>query len=151
MKKRYSDSGRGLALLALRPSGKLKKSVLGENFLHDSHGSDYHHGDRRVARPNIGKKSLSSRPTASSMSLIALLALLALDSNQTNPLRGSSCTNGFSNRSSSDFSPNSMGSVVVSMRRTGLRGCLQYPAMQVRKHYVRTQLTQYLPRLIHLI
>ena len=34
------------------------------------------------------------------------------------------------------------------MRGTGRRGDLQYPTMQVRKHYVRTQLTQYLPRLI---
>ena len=44
------------------------------------------------------------RPTAPSMSLIALLALLALDSNATNPLHGSRCTNGFSTGPPSDFS-----------------------------------------------
>ena len=84
MKKRYSDTGRGLALLALRPSGKLKKSVLGENFLHDSHSSDYHHGDRRVARPNLGKKPLSS-PTNGVVGVPDHLARLGLEPDEPSP------------------------------------------------------------------
>ena len=57
--KRYIDAGRGLTLLALRPSEKLK-GVLGEDCLHDSRSSYYHHGDRRVDRPNLGNKPLST-------------------------------------------------------------------------------------------
>ena len=86
--------GRGLAPLALRPSGELKKGVLGRILCMTV--------DVRIIIMTIGgslvqtsARNLSlARPTASPMSLIALLAL---DLNvTTNPLRGSRCTNGFS-------------------------------------------------------
>ena len=76
MKKRYIDVGRGLALLALRPSGKLK-SVL-EDCLDDSRSSYYHHGDRRASRPNLGNKPLST-PTDSAVDVPDCLARLGLE------------------------------------------------------------------------
>ena len=74
--------------------------------------------------PDVGNTPISpARPTASPMSPIALLAL---DLDPTNPYRGSRCTNGFSTRPSSDLSPSSISSAVVSMRRIGSRGGLQH-------------------------
>jgi len=58
MKKRYINSGRGLVLLALSLSGKLKKSVLEADDLHDSRSSDCHNDDRRVTRLGLGNKPL---------------------------------------------------------------------------------------------
>ena len=147
MKKRYIDTGRGLALLALGPSGKLK-SMLGKTAC-------MRVADRIIIMVIGGSYVQTSainfsllRPSAPSMSLIALLAL---DSNATHPLHSSRCTHGFSTGPSSDFPPNSMGSAVVSMRRTVRRGGLQYLTMHLCKHSVRAQLTQYPPRLILLI
>ena len=86
MKKRYSDFGRGLALLALMPSGKLKKSVLGENCLHGGRSSDYRHGDTRVARPNLGNRLLST-PTDSVAGIPDCLARLGLEPDEPSPWR----------------------------------------------------------------
>lgn len=58
--KRCTNSWRGLALFALRLSGELKKSTLGENCLHDSRRLDYYNDDKRAARPDVGNKPLSN-------------------------------------------------------------------------------------------
>src|SRR5258708_21319713 len=90
MKKRYINSGRGLALLALRLSGKLKKSVLGANCLQTT-------CTMLVARiittaiggwPAQATGTILSHPIRSTAPADLPIGFLALDSTPTSPPRG---------------------------------------------------------------